>query len=314
MPGRQRGSGAAPVPIPSKQQDCPGGGTGRDQVRHPQGPVEEPADTIDIGTPTIRRWRPSAPARAHRCALGPFEDLGPMWGMGMPIIVLVDDDDDIVASLPGLLEADGYDVVVFTSAKAALLGFRSVQPDLAILAIDMTEISGVELFHRLRRESDLPIIFLTSRSDEVDELVALRVGGDDVIRKPFSQRVLVERVRAVMRRLRPKEMGGEKDLDQRVLERGELRMDRGRHTCRWKGRNVTLTATEFHLLEALAARPGVIKSRNALMAAAYDEHIHVDERTIDSHIKRLRRKLRAVDDSFKMIETIYGVGYRFREG
>ncbi|MBV9262346.1 MAG: response regulator transcription factor, partial [Pseudolabrys sp.] len=167
---------------------------------------------------------------------------------------------------------------------------------------------------RLRQKSDLPVIFLTSKDEEIDELFGLKMGADDFIRKPFSQRLLDERVKAVMRRISTKEGGpAAKEADAKVLERGLLRMDPERHICTWKGEPVTLTVTEFLILQALAQRPGVVKSRNALMDAAYDDQVYVDDRTIDSHIKRLRKKFKAVDDDFEMIETLYGVGYRFKE-
>jgi two-component system, OmpR family, response regulator ChvI len=168
---------------------------------------------------------------------------------------------------------------------------------------------------RLRQKSDVPVIFLTSKDEEIDELFGLKMGADDFIRKPFSQRLLVERVKAVLRRVAGTKDGTPaKETDSaKVLERGQLRMDPERHTCTWKGEPVTLTVTEFLILQALAARPGVVKSRNALMDAAYDDQVYVDDRTIDSHIKRLRKKFKVVDTDFEMIETLYGVGYRFKE-
>ena len=161
------------------------------------------------------------------------------------------------------------------------------------------------------------MIFLTSKDDEIDELFGLKMGADDFISKPFSQRLLVERVKAVLRRAsaargRPPRRAEAEQA--KSLERGQLVMDQERHTCTWKGEPVTLTVTEFLILHSLAQRPGVVKSRDALMDAAYDEQVYVDDRTIDSHIKRLRKKFKAVDDDFDMIETLYGVGYRFREG
>jgi len=172
---------------------------------------------------------------------------------------------------------------------------------------------GMELLRRLRQKSDIPVIFLTSKDDEIDELFGLKMGADDFIKKPFSQRLLVERVKAILRRANPKEVAPQKETELKILERGLLKMDPERHTCTWKNEGVTLTVTEFLILQALATRPGVVKSRNALMDAAYDDQVYVDDRTIDSHIKRLRKKFKAVDDDFEMIETLYGVGYRFRE-
>jgi two-component system response regulator ChvI len=177
----------------------------------------------------------------------------------------------------------------------------------------MPRMDGVETLRRLREKSDLPVIFLTSKEDEMDELVGLKMGADDFIRKPFSHRLLVERVKVLLRRISPREGTSAREATSKVLERGELRMDPERHTCTWKNEPVTLTVTEFFILQALASRPGVVKSRNALMDAAYDQDVYVDDRTIDSHIKRLRRKFRAHDLEFDMVETLYGIGYRFKE-
>jgi two-component system response regulator ChvI len=187
---------------------------------------------------------------------------------------------------------------------------------MAILDIKMPRMDGMELLRRLRQKSEMPVIFLTSKDDEIDELFGLKMGADDFISKPFSQRLLVERVKAVLRRAGAKDMpaSAAKTGDgQKILERGHLKMDPERHTSTWKGLPVTLTVTEFLILQALAIRPGVVKSRNALMDAAYDDQVYVDDRTIDSHIKRLRKKFKVVDDDFEMIETLYGVGYRFKE-
>jgi len=231
----------------------------------------------------------------------------------MATIALVDDDRDILALIATTLESEGYQVVAYPDGPAALNGFKTVQPDLAILDIRMPQMDGVELLRRLRQKSDVPVIFLTGRQEETDELLGLRIGADDFIRKPFSQRVLVERVRTLLRRFRTAEAIAERDTSDSVMERGSLCLDRERHTCTWKGNRVVLTVTEFRLLETLATRPGVIKSRDALMDAAYEDQVYVDDRTIDSHIKRLRKKFRSVDETFDMIETLYGVGYRFRE-
>jgi two-component system response regulator ChvI len=179
----------------------------------------------------------------------------------------------------------------------------------------MPRMDGMELLRRLRQKSDLPVIFLTSKDEEIDELFGLKMGADDFIRKPFSQRLLVERVKAILRRAGAKDAAAPaRPEDAKALERGLLRMDPERHTCTWKGEPVTLTVTEFLILQSLAQRPGVVKSRNALMDAAYDDEVYVDDRTIDSHIKRLRKKFNQVDVDFDMIETLYGVGYRFKEG
>ena len=232
----------------------------------------------------------------------------------MATIALVDDDRNILTSVSIALESEGYRVQTYTDGASALDGLNDDAADLAILDIKMPRMDGMELLRRLRQSSDMPVIFLTSKDDEIDELFGLKMGADDFIRKPFSQRLLVERVRAVLRRAQPRDVSAPKSEDDRSLERGLLVMDQERHTCTWQGEPVTLTVTEFLILYSLAQRPGVVKSRNALMDAAYDDQVYVDDRTIDSHIKRLRKKFKAVDDNFDKIETLYGVGYRFREG
>ncbi len=232
----------------------------------------------------------------------------------MPTIALVDDDRNILTSVSIALEAEGFRTQSYTDGASAIDGLLTNPPDLAILDIKMPRMDGMELLRRLRQKTELPVIFLTSKDDEIDELFGLKMGADDFIKKPFSQRLLVERVKAVLRRVTARDVAVEKTGEAKVLERGALVMDPERHASTWKGQNVTLTVTEFLILQALAARPGVVKSRNALMDAAYDDQVYVDDRTIDSHIKRLRKKFKAVDAGFDMIETLYGVGYRFKEG
>jgi two-component system response regulator ChvI len=231
----------------------------------------------------------------------------------MPIIALVDDDRNILTSVSIALEAEGYRVMTYSDGASALEGFKTTAPDLAILDIKMPRMDGMELLQRLRQKSDIPVIFLTSKEEEVDEILALKVGADDFIRKPFSQRLLLERIKVLLRRATSKDSSGSKMPVENVLDRGKLHVDPERHSCTWMGKSVALTVTEFLLLQLLASRPGVVKSRNALMDAAYGDDIHVDERTIDSHIKRVRKKFMMVDGDFEMIDTLYGVGYRFRE-
>ena len=242
--------------------------------------------------------------------------------INMQTIALVDDDRNILTSVSIALEAEGYKVETYTDGASALDGLLARPPQLAIFDIKMPRMDGMELLRRLRQKSDLPVIFLTSKDEEIDELFGLKMGADDFITKPFSQRLLVERVKAILRRAASREAAlaggsapkpGAAQPQARSLERGQLVMDQERHTCTWKGEPVTLTVTEFLILHSLAQRPGVVKSRDALMDAAYDEQVYVDDRTIDSHIKRLRKKFKMVDDEFDMIETLYGVGYRFRE-
>jgi two-component system response regulator ChvI len=228
-------------------------------------------------------------------------------------IALVDDDQNILTSVQMSLEAEGFAVRTYTDGAEALKGISEKPVDLAVLDIKMPRMDGMELLSRIRQKSRMPVIFLTSKDEEVDEILGLRMGADDYIKKPFSQRLLIERIRALLRRLDLKE-GETKDVkDGGMVVRGELVLDPARHLCTWKGQPVQLTVTEFLILQALAVRPGHVKSRDQLMDAAYGEHIYVDDRTIDSHIKRLRRKIRAVDDSFAQIETLYGLGYRYKE-
>jgi two-component system response regulator ChvI len=231
----------------------------------------------------------------------------------MPTIALVDDDRNILTSVSIALEAEGYRINTYTDGVSALDGFRTKPPDLAVLDIKMPRMDGMETLRRLRQKSDLPVIFLTSKEEEIDELFGLKMGADDFIRKPFSHRLLVERVKVLLRRAMPNDGVPAREPDSDALERRELRIDPERHTCTWKNEPVILTVTEFLILQALASRPGVVKSRNALMDVAYGEEGYVDDRTIDSHIKRLRKKFRARDVDFDMVETLYGIGYRFKE-
>ena len=232
----------------------------------------------------------------------------------MPTIALVDDDRNILTSVSIALEAEGYRIQPIPTAPRRSTDSRPTYPISPFSISRCRAWTAWNCFAALRQKSDMPVIFLTSKDEEIDELFGLKMGADDFIRKPFSQRLLVERVKAVLRRVStPKDAPATKEADAKALERGQLRMDPERHTCTWKGDPVTLTVTEFLILQALAARPGVVKSRNALMDAAYDDQVYVDDRTIDSHIKRLRKKFKIVDDDFEMIETLYGVGYRFKE-
>jgi two-component system, OmpR family, response regulator ChvI len=226
-------------------------------------------------------------------------------------VALVDDDRNILTSVAMALEAEGFAVDSYTDGEAALRGIGQTPVDLAVLDIKMPRMDGMELLQKLRgRTSSLPIIFLTSKDDEVDEVLGLRLGADDYIRKPFSQRLLVERIRTLLRRVELGEETAQSGTEQ--FTRGALVMDGARHLCAWQGKPVNLTVTEFLLLKALAIRPGFVKTRDQLMDAAYGDSIYVDDRTIDSHIKRLRKKLRETDADFSQIETLYGVGYRYK--
>jgi two-component system response regulator ChvI len=228
-------------------------------------------------------------------------------------IALVDDDRNILTSVSIALEAEGFVVRCYGDGAEALRALTSQPVDLAVLDIKMPRMDGMELLTQLRKGSAMPVIFLTSKDDEVDELLGLRMGADDYIRKPFSQRLLIERIRALLRRgevARGRAGGAEQEP---MVQRGDLVLDPARHLCTWKDLPVELTVTEFLILKSLAIRTGHVKSRDQLMDAAYGEHIYVDDRTIDSHIKRLRKKFKVVDGEFAQIETLYGVGYRYRE-
>ncbi|PWG01156.1 response regulator transcription factor [Sphingosinicella humi] len=231
------------------------------------------------------------------------------------VIALVDDDRNILTSVSIALQAEGFITRIYSDSEAALKALTENPPDLAVLDVKMPKLDGMELLRRLREKSAVPVIFLTSKDDELDEALGLAMGADDYIAKPFSQRLLIARIRAVLRRaeMRATPPAGEEEAEPVQIVRGRLAMDPARHRVTWDGKDVTLTVTEFMILEALAQRPGVVKSRNQLMDVAYQDDIYVDDRTIDSHIKRLRRKFRAVDGSFGAIETLYGVGYRFAE-
>jgi two-component system response regulator ChvI len=226
-------------------------------------------------------------------------------------IALVDDDRNILTSVSMALEAEGFKVRTYSDGSEALRAISANPVDLAILDIKMPRMDGMELLTHLRRSSNLPVIFLTSKDDEVDEVLGLRMGADDYITKPFSQRLLIERIRALLRREKVAREELEPDGSEQPLRRGQLMLDPARHLCTWAGNPVNLTVTEFLILKALAQRPGHVKNRDQLMDAAYGEHIYVDDRTIDSHIKRLRKKFKQVDGDFAQIETLYGVGYRY---
>jgi two-component system, OmpR family, response regulator ChvI len=230
-------------------------------------------------------------------------------------IALVDDDRNILQSLSIALQAEGFATRIYADGEAALKPLLDNPPDLAVFDIKMPRLDGLELLRRIREKSQLPVIFLTSKDDELDEALGLAMGADDYIAKPFSQRLLIARIRAILRRVElnraPEDSSGEPVAD--PIERGRLVMDPARHKVLWDGQPVTLTVTEFLILELLAARPGIVRTRNQLMDAAYQDDVYIDDRTIDSHIKRLRRKFREVDSGFDAIETLYGAGYRFSD-
>ncbi len=227
-------------------------------------------------------------------------------------ICLIDDDQNILASLSLALKSEKFDVETFSDGISGLEALSNDTFDIAILDIKMPRLDGLEVLQRLRNESDIPVIFLTSKDDEIDQLLGLKMGADDYITKPFSQKLLIERVKTILRR-----SSGENISDpsnkKSLIERGDLLLNLDRHECQWKDERIKLTVTEFLILENLVNRPGYVKNRDQLMSAAYTEDIYVDDRTIDSHIKRIRRKFKSIDKDFNSIETLYGVGYRFNQ-
>jgi two-component system, OmpR family, response regulator ChvI len=231
-------------------------------------------------------------------------------------IALVDDDRNILTSVSIALQSEGFLTRVYTDSEVALKALLDNPPDLAVCDIKMPKLDGLELLRRLRETSALPVIMLTSKDQESDEALGLATGADDYITKPFSQTLLIARIRAILRRVelsRPASEGGEEHPGEPIL-RGRLSMDPQRHRVHWDDREVALTVTEFLIVEALASRPDVVKSRNQLLDVAYHDDVYVDDRTIDSHIKRIRRKFKAVDPAFDAIDTLYGAGYRFTDG
>lgn len=232
-----------------------------------------------------------------------------------PNIALVDDDRNILQSLSIALQAEGFATRVYSDGEAALKPLLDNPPDLAIFDVKMPRMDGLELLRRLREKSALPVIFLTSKDDEIDEALGLAMGADDYIAKPFSQRLVIARIRAILRRvaLKHDDAHSQEEPTSEPIVRGRLIMDPARHKVTWNGHDVTLTVTEFLILESLASRPGVVRSRNQLMDAAYQDDVYIDDRTIDSHIKRLRRKFREADPEFDGIATLYGAGYRFTD-
>jgi two-component system response regulator ChvI len=230
-------------------------------------------------------------------------------------IALVDDDRNILTSVSIALQTEGFLTRLYSDGETALKALVDNPPDLAIFDIKMPRMDGLELLRRLREKSRIPVIFLTSKDDELDEALGLAMGADDYIAKPFSQRLLIARIRAILRRSELVQSPETATAAEQAgpIDRGRLSMDPARHRTSWAGESVTLTVTEFLILETLAQRPGIVKTRNQLMDAAYHDDIYVDDRTIDSHIKRLRRKFRQVDPEFDAIETLYGAGYRFSD-
>ncbi len=229
-------------------------------------------------------------------------------------IILVDDDRNILISVSMVLEAEGFKVETFNDGEAGLTAILDRKPDLVVLDVKMPRMDGIEVLSKLREHSNVPVIFLTSKDDEVDQVIGLRMGADDYITKPFSQRLLIERIKVLLRR---REVGNNADQNsgaiKQCIEYGDLVLDDSRHLCSWKKQPLNLTVTEYLLVKSLAERPGHVRNRDQLIDMAYGENIYVDDRTVDSHIKRVRKKFKKVDEEFDRIETLYGIGYRYKE-
>jgi two-component system response regulator ChvI len=227
-------------------------------------------------------------------------------------VAIVEDEDGIRESVVFALERDGHAAASYSDGRRAWTAFEAALPDLVILDIGLTGMDGLELCRRLRARSEaLPIVFLTSREEEFDRVLGLEIGADDYLCKPFSMRELMARVKVLLRRATI----GEATLratDDQLLTIGPLAIDPLRLTVTWSGKSVPLTVTEILLLQGLARRPGIVKTREQLMQDAYPDRVSVSDRTIDSHIKRIRRKFQAVDAAFDEIEGVYGAGYRYR--
>tara|TARA_Y100000591_G_scaffold157434_1_gene135407 strand:- start:17 stop:718 length:702 start_codon:yes stop_codon:yes gene_type:complete len=226
-------------------------------------------------------------------------------------IALIDDDRNILTSISIALEKEGYNVQTYLDGESALIGLTRTPPDLAIVDIKMPKMDGEELLKKLRKKSSLPVIFLTSKDEEVDELLGLKLGADDFIKKSggFSIKVLIERIRV---QLRKKNISSVED-SKNIISHGKLKLDPSQLECEWAGKQLPdkLTTTEFLIVQELAKRPGIIKERSQFMDIAYREDTDIEDRTIDSHVKRIRKKFKKIDENFSAIETRYGSGYRW---
>ena len=227
-------------------------------------------------------------------------------------IALVDDDKNILVSLKMVLESEGYIINTYPDGVAALEGIKNNPVDIALIDIKMPRMDGMELFRKLREFNNLPVIFLTSKGDEIDQIFGFKMGADDYICKPFSQKVLLERIKAILRRITSNKPFQKSLIEDGIISCGPLVLNSKLHTCLWKGNDIPLTSTEFLLMKSLLNRPGAVKSRDQLMDEAYKENIYLDDRTIDSHIKRIRKKFKLLNSDFNTIQTIYGVGYKIR--
>ncbi len=226
-------------------------------------------------------------------------------------IALIDDDRNILTSLSIALEKEGFKVQTYLDGESAIIGLTRTPPDLAVIDIKMPKMDGEELLKKLRKKTSMPVIFLTSKDDEIDELLGLKLGADDFIKKSggFSIKVLIERIRVQLRKKNPSNIEDTKY----IINHGKLRLDASQLECEWDKKQLPdkLTTTEFLIVQELAKRPGIIKERSQLMDIAYREDTDIEDRTIDSHIKRIRKKFKKVDNNFSAIETRYGSGYRW---
>ena len=226
-------------------------------------------------------------------------------------IALIDDDRNILTSISMALEKEGFNVQTYLDGESALIGLSRTPPDLAIVDVKMPKMDGEELLKKLRKKTSLPVIFLTSKDEEVDELLGLKLGADDFVKKSggFSIKVLIERIRV---QLRKKNINNVEDT-KNIIVHGKLKLDPSQLECEWDGKQLPdkLTTTEFLIVRELAKRPGIIKERSQLMDIAYREDTDIEDRTIDSHVKRIRKKFKKIDTNFSAIETRYGSGYRW---
>lgn len=231
----------------------------------------------------------------------------------MSTIFLIDDDEPILTSVSMMLEDEGYKIQSFTRGGPALDEMKKQKPDLIVLDIKMPEMDGFSVLQAIKQIDQLiPTIMLTSKEDETDEVLSLRLGADDYIRKPFSQRLLLERIKTLLRRVELFHQPQSQVTEPQLLQQGDLTLDLARYSCAWKNQDINLTVTEFLILKLLMERPGHVRTRDQIMDNVFGENIFVEDRTIDSHIKRLRQKFKAIDPDFNLIETLYGVGYKFK--
>ena len=230
-------------------------------------------------------------------------------------VFLIDDDKNILTSISMLLENEGYKVSTFSDGESGLKAILENSPDIAVVDIKMPRLDGIELLKKLRRTSNMPVIFLTSKDTEIDELLGLKIGADDYITKPFSQNVLMERIRILIKRTELKNIKKKDNIDDKnSIKEGNIFLDTEKYMCKWKNKTVNLTVTEFLLIKSLVKNAGAVKSRDQLIVSAFGENKeNIDDRSIDHHFKRIRKKFKIADNNFNSIVTIYGGGYKFSE-